>query len=61
MPDLPNSVHWIKSSPEEQEFEFLTSARYSQLINQNRYNCNTFKHNLKKYFLNELKNCNNSY
>ena len=52
MPDLPNSVHLIKSSPEEQEFEFLTSARYSQLINQNRYNFNTFKHNLKKYFLN---------
>ena len=52
MPDLPNSVHLIKSSPEEQEFEFLTSARYSQLINQNRYNFNTFKHNLKKDFLN---------
>ena len=24
-------------------------------------NSNTFKHNLKKNFLNELKNCNNSY
>ena len=24
-------------------------------------NVNTFKHNLKKYFLNELKNCNNSF
>ena len=24
-------------------------------------NLNTFKHNLKKYFLNELKICNNSY
>ena len=24
-------------------------------------NLNTFKHNLKKYFLNELKNCNNSF
>ena len=24
-------------------------------------NLNTFKHNLKKYFLNELKNCNNFF
>ena len=24
-------------------------------------NSNTFKHNLKKYFLNELKNCNKSF
>ena len=24
-------------------------------------NLNTFKHNLKKYFLNELKNCNNPF
>ena len=24
-------------------------------------NLNTFKHNLKKYFLNELKNCDNTF